>query len=101
MSDIPYVNDRCPYCGTPYGDDRDENGRLFCDCLEAENKRLIERLANVQSELEQMRRLRNIVAKVKEWTRGDNYDSRCMLCGENWPGPHEPDCFFANEWEAR
>lgn len=26
--------ERCPYCESPFGDDRDTDGNKFCDCAE-------------------------------------------------------------------
>jgi hypothetical protein len=50
--------------------------------------------------IEENERLSTLLKQVPQWSRGDNYGSECILCGEHWPGPHERDCYFANEWEV-
>jgi len=49
------VSDKCQYCETEYGDERDENGKPYCECLGAENSRLrlrIEKLVQAGNELD-------------------------------------------------
>lgn len=101
MSDIPYKNDRCPYCETPYGADKDENGRVFCDCLEAENKRLTERLAVSQAEVERLRGIIQRAEFINAEFHGDGVlCDKCAICEGYAMDGHTEDCPFYH-WEAK
>ena len=46
-----YAEEHCEYCGTPYSDDRDENGLPFCECDAAEVYRLRAAIAEKDAEI--------------------------------------------------
>ena len=51
------MRDRCEYCETPYGDDRDENGLPFCECDAAEVDRLRTAIAEKDIEIKRLSEL--------------------------------------------
>jgi len=57
------MRDRCKYCETPYGDDRDENGLPFCECDAAEVNRLRAAIAAKDAEIA---RLKGIAAHYED-----------------------------------
>ena len=68
-----YAEERCEYCGTPYSDDRDENGLPFCECDAAEVARLHAAITEKDAEIAE---LKDVIKSV-EWSYRDEDDDYC------------------------
>lgn len=90
------MRDRCEYCETPYGDDRDENGLPFCECDAAEVDRLRTAIAKKDAEIERL----SAIIRAVEWVRynqeyavSDGFLA-CPICDNDFLLGHQDECPF-------
>ena len=102
----------CEFCGTPFDDDRDENGEPYCDCEGAELAKANQRIAELEAqavELEKWHTLYNVciykreeerlrIAELEaalrrlEWVWSDAGPAWCRECGAPRTLGHDESC---------